>query len=155
MTTRGNIRRRGFTVLELMIVVVIIGLIAGLTVPRYVRYKQNAQVAATAAEIKLLSTAFVAYKAAFGDFPPDSHLTLPAGMENFIDPQIWADETPIGGHYNWEGPDFYPYAGLAVAGSAAPQWQINLLDTTLDDGNLNTGSFIVAGNGRPTFIIEQ
>ena len=145
----------GFTLLELMIVVLFIGIIAGFALPNYVRATRNARIARTASELKSLAVAFVAYKAAYGAYPPDSHLTLPPGMSTFIRPSIWADGIPIGGTYNWEGPDGYPYAGLAIFASGATQQTLETLDNMLDDGNLAVGKFRLGTGGRPTYIIEE
>ena len=147
--------RLGFTLLELMLVVGIIGLLSTMAIPNFVRMQKNARVARTATEIKGFATAFVAYKAAYGEYPPDSHIVLPPGMDTFIDPGAWGAETPIGGTYNWEGPDFYPYAGISLFNSTAASWQIDLLDTMLDDGDLDTGSFRRGTGGRPTYVIEE
>jgi prepilin-type N-terminal cleavage/methylation domain-containing protein len=145
----------GFTLVELMIVVLFIGIIAGFALPNYVRATRNARIGRTATELKSLATAFVAYKAEHGVYPPDSHLTLPPGMATYIKASIWADGTPIGGTYNWEGPDGYPYAGLAIFGSGATQQTLETLDNMLDDGNLAVGKFRLGTSGRPTFIIEE
>jgi prepilin-type N-terminal cleavage/methylation domain-containing protein len=91
-------RERGFTLIELMIVVMIIGLLSSIAIPNYKRYRDNAKIGRTAAEMRGLSAAFVAYLSATGSYPPDSHLVLPPGMEEFINPAIWANETPLGGH---------------------------------------------------------
>ena len=104
----------GFTLLELLVVLAIIGIIAAIAIPQYQDYKDKARVAATAHEIRSFVSGFVAYLAEHGDYPPDSHATLPAGMTKYISATIWAEETPIGGNYNWEGPDSYPYAGISI-----------------------------------------
>ena len=152
---RRELRIAGFTLVELMIVVSVIGLLVAIAVPNYNNYRLNAKVARTAAEMRGLSAAFVAYKAGTDLYPPDSHLTLPPGMEDFINPAIWADETPLGGHYNWEGPDIYPYAGLSIFEPTAPPRAIITLDQMLDNGDLNTGRFRWGTGGRPTLIIEE
>jgi prepilin-type N-terminal cleavage/methylation domain-containing protein len=145
----------GFTLIELMIVVMIVGLLATIGASNFKRARDNANVGRTAAELKRLAGAFIAYSAEHGDLPSDSHLTLPAGMEEYINPSIWADETPLGGHYNWEGTDTYPYAGLSIFQPSATQSQLIALDGMLDDGNLAVGRFRLGTNGRPTLILAE
>lgn len=154
MSSRCSFRpdSRGFTLVELMTVVVVIGVLASIAIPAYTRQLRNAKCGRTASELKSLGTAFVAYVAEHGEFPPDSHDTLPAGMERYINPQIWADGTPLGGSYNWEGPDSYGYAALSIFGSPEDGETFEILDGQLDDGNLATGRFQQI-NGRPTLIL--
>ena len=139
-----------------MIVVVIIGVLAAVAIPNFLSMQRKARVGRTASEMRSLSQAFVAYYASNGQYPADSHLTLPAGMSEYINPAIWANGTPIGGTYNWEGPDSYPYAGLSIfPADAAPVNELTMLDHMLDDGDLSQGNFRYGTNGRPTLIIEE
>ena len=158
MPTSSKSRKpsRGFSLIELMIVVAIIGILATIAIPNFIRYQRNAKIGRTAQELRALSDAFFGYYAGRGQYPPDSHAALPPGMDEFINPQIWADETPIGGNYNWEGPDNYPYAGIAIfPPDAVPVADLTILDNMLDDGDLSTGKFRLGTNGRATYIIEE
>lgn len=154
MSDRSSVlrNRAGFTLVELMIVIVVLGVLVTVALPNFHRTKRNAKIGRTAAELRSLSTAFVAYQAQFGDFPGDSHMTLPPGMETYINPAVWADGTPLGGTYNWEGPDSYGYAALSIFGSTEDEEVFETLDGMLDDGDLSTGRFREI-NSRPTWIL--
>jgi type IV pilus assembly protein PilA len=138
-----------------MIVIVIIGLLVSITIPSYQSYKRKANIARTAVEMRRFSSAFMAYLAEYQTFPIDAHLVLPPGMDQYIDPIHWANATPLGGNYNWEGPDNYPYAGLSIFQPTAPLADLQTLDHFLDNGDLATGKFRWGTGGRPTLIIDE
>jgi type II secretory pathway pseudopilin PulG len=150
-----NSRRSGFAVTEVTIVVVIVALFTAFAIPNYRRSREDAKVAKAAHELKILSGAFLAYAAKHGDFPPDSRLDLPPGMQEYINPAIWANETPLGGHYNWEGPDNNPYAELSILQPTASNELLIALDAMIDDGNLADGRFRLGTNGCPALIIAE
>ena len=76
----GELQVAGFTLVELMIVVTIIGLLLSIALPEFSNYRLNAKIARTASEMRSLSTGFVAYKAGMFVYPEESHETLPPGM---------------------------------------------------------------------------
>ena len=76
-------------------------------------------------------------------------------MERYIDPDVWLGTTHLGGTYNWEGPNNYPYAGISIFEATAPQKDLVLLDIMLDDGDLTQGKFRQTPNGRYTYIIDE
>ncbi len=146
---------KGFTLLELLVTIGIVGILSAIAIPQYSTYRLRAKAAATAGELKNFSTAFYAYLTDNEDWPPDSHLILPAGMEAYITQRIWDEQTPLGGNYNWEGPDGYPYAGISIWGATEPDETFSIVDRMLDNGNLNTGRFRKTPNGRYTYILEE
>ncbi len=63
--------RRAFTLVELLTVIVIIGILAGLVTAAAIRVQSSVKKAAHALELKQLEMALQAYKERFGEFPPD------------------------------------------------------------------------------------
>ena len=150
----------GFTLLELMMVIAVIGLLSAIAVPNYIHYRKKAQVAQVASNLKNFEKAFIAYAIDHEDFPDDCHTdTGPYGlpnaeMEAYISVEEWVAPTALGGRYNWEGPNFYSYAGISVDGATADVKYLRHLDTMLDDGNLGSGRFRQIGS-RYTYIIDE
>jgi type II secretion system protein G len=73
--------QRGFTLVELMVVVAIIALIAGIIIPNYVHARRQASVSDTEANLKQIATALELY---FTD-----NLQYPAGNDADVDPALF------------------------------------------------------------------
>ena len=67
-----GLAQRGFTFLEIILVVAIIGILAGLVGPRIVGKSKSAKMGAAKAEIASLSTSLMNYEINVGDFPSTS-----------------------------------------------------------------------------------
>lgn len=92
--TKGKTARRGFTLIELMMVVVIISLLLAVVVPRLVGRTERARVAATKMSIENTSTALRGFELDLGHFP-----TTEEGLEALVTRP--ASLTP---EDKWEGP---------------------------------------------------
>lgn len=65
----GKIRRGGFTLIELMLVLVILGVLAAIVVPKLAGRSEEAKIKATKAEISIISGALDTFEVDNGRYP--------------------------------------------------------------------------------------
>lgn len=159
MTGRSDRLERGFTLIELMIVVAVIAILAAVIAPKFVSFRERAKIARTAADLKQFVKGFDLYAVQNpGEnrgYPNDTNLVLPPGVEDYVNETAFTNKTPLGGNYNWDGPDFYNYAGIAIQNPDGDDALMERLDAKIDDGSLTTGEFQKTPNSRYTFILWQ
>lgn len=68
---RSPVRRRAFTLIEMLTVVVIIGILASLITGAVIAARRAARIAIVAVELNQLDAALKAYKQKYGEYPPD------------------------------------------------------------------------------------
>ena len=66
---RKNNGRKGFTLIELMIVIAIIIILAAIAIPNYLRMTDRAKKSAIESDLKSLATALETYKTDWGEYP--------------------------------------------------------------------------------------
>jgi len=72
MKRKQNNHERGFTLLEIMVVLVIIGVLAAMVAPRFIERADEAKVDATRAQIKNIEQALKLYRLQHGSYPSSS-----------------------------------------------------------------------------------
>ncbi len=91
--SKPKVAQRGFTLLELMVVVVIIGLLAGLVVPRYFDTVSKSKIKIARAQMDSLDKALEQYRLDVGAFPTQEQglaalMTQPSGSAKWQGPYL-------------------------------------------------------------------
>lgn len=148
---------KGFTLIELMIVVAIIGLLAAIALPTYSNFILRSKLTETAVQLGAFTREFNISKQINGKYPDDVPVRgIPTDSPGLvIDRTQWETPTLLGGNWNWEGSNNHSYAGISIDGSTAEEEDFMQLDAIIDNGDLSSGKFRKTPNGRYTFILEE
>src|SRR4051812_35335999 len=137
-------QRRGFTLVEIMVVVVIIGLLAAIAIPAFKRVRERSLASRMINDFRQFESAFQRYASENGGFPAAGGLgVIPTGMDGYL-PLSFSNTSPLGGNYQWSGPSSF----VVLRNSQATDAMMQQIDAALDDGDLATGEFVkIAGVG--------
>lgn len=138
--------KKGFTLIELMIVVAIIGILAAIAIPNFLRFQLKSKSSEGKVNIAAIRTAEESYLAEFGNYvssavnpatiPPPSKLPFVTG--GGFDTLGWAPEGQV----------FFQYA-VAASGSA---YTVSAAADIDADGTIQAWGYVKPVNGTVTGI---
>src|SRR5438094_8729073 len=128
----------GFTLIEMMVVMVIIGLLMALVGPRFIRQEEKAKVGAARAQIELLGTALDTFRLDIGRYPTTEEglqalRQKPATLDRWDGPYLKKElpEDPWGKPYVYKSPgDHGPYDIISYAADGVPGGEWDNRDIT-------------------------
>lgn len=107
---------KGFTLIELMIVVAIIAILANLSLPHYYSLTKKADAARVIGDLHSIHTALSTYYAAEGEYPVD-HMPgeKPAELSPYLMDDFSFVQAELNVQYDWEN----------WSGKASDSWRVN------------------------------
>ncbi|MDF7800603.1 type II secretion system protein [Pontiellaceae bacterium B1224] len=147
--------KEGFTLLEILIAVAIIGLLAGLGIPSYLRATRQTRSKIFLNELRIANSAFSQFMFDNSTYPEEKNpAEMPTGMSDYLSNFEWSGKTAIGGYWDWDYDQYGVTAAISVYQPTISSEEMAKIDASIDDGILDSGRFR-ARSGGYMYVIEE
>ncbi len=142
MTNIASKEQKGFTLVELMVIIVVLSILTGVAIPGYITLKDRARESGTESTMRNVATALELYRIDRGSYPasgPGPGLLAEEGyIKNVPEKDLWENNYI----YSSDEGDSYIYTSNGVDGEAGTDDDIVFQDgiLTADGGYSNPGS---------------
>jgi len=159
--------RRGFSLVEIMVVVLILSVLGMLAVPTVAKLQRRAKTATIMNDFRVFATAFETYAHEKGTWPAETAAGVcPPVMTSRVNVTAWTRTTPMGGKYNWENSQNHfgtqIQAAIAISAAAGAPLPLDVnqlldLERTIDAGSFNWlgGNFQLGTGLVPLYVIQR
>lgn len=151
----NSYRTSAFTLTEVLIVVLILGILAALVVPKFTRAAEQSRITASATNMRFIAEAAKRYRLKHGEWPADVVRGVwPPDFQEYL-LEFDLAKTPVGGKWDWDNWEHSPRRGVAVAVSILEidETVMAKIDAELDNGALDSGSVRLNGD-RLQLVLE-
>lgn len=147
-------RAEGFSLVELVVVILILGILAAVAVPKLMRQTREAQVTAVVRDLQMAYDAFERYYIEHGKWPEDVNSgNFPPEMKGYLNPKMFTQRNTLGGYYDWNR-SYGAAAAISIKMQPADVELFREIDRRMDDGNLATGNVKRQSSYHLNYIIR-
>ncbi len=149
--------KNGFTAIELLMAVLIIGILANIAIPNFVRARRAANASRVVSDFRSIRGAAIVYRLDTGEFPKDYGAgKMPKELEELLPENFSFDLRPgLDVRYNWENWELknkakHPKTGILYGVSVTTKNKA-LAETI---AGIYAGPFMYSLGNNYTFVIE-
>ncbi len=138
-------KRKGFSLIEVMLAVVIVGILAGIAIPAFQQVRRQANISKFVSDLRSMSGQFEGYHFANARWPANSPAgQLPPEVDGYVSQGTFGQTNAVGGAWRWYNSGV---VGLAVEYGATDREIVlyQAIAERIDNGDLFSGRFRLEG----------
>ena len=141
--------KKGFTLIELMIVVAIIGILAAIAIPNFLRFQARARQSEAKTNLGAIFTSYAAYYADNTTYPSAATIKLTAGTFDCLRIADWAPKGNT--RYNYECSGAVGFSATAASATVVTA----CAGPTTSAATTNTFTVVACGNVDQDPVLDQ